>query len=105
MEPQSRSLQKKRNRQVRDHVNLTRVMQHSKDTVSKSRFKARVLEYFRQIEKTGKPLIITDRGKPVIKVAPFSEDPDEVLKELRNSVLKYKDPTNPVGESDWEALR
>jgi prevent-host-death family protein len=80
-------------------------MKQSRETVSKSRFKAHVLEYFRKIEKTGKPLIITDRGKPVIKVAPFSEDPDEILKEMRNSVVKYKDPTRPVGDSDWEVLR
>lgn len=72
--------------------------------VSKSRFKSRALEYFRQVEKSGKPLIITDRGKPVLKVAPFSEDPEETLKELRNSVVKYKDPTRPVGEADWDAL-
>jgi prevent-host-death family protein len=80
-------------------------MKHTKETVSKSRFKAHVLEYFRKVEKTGKPLIITDRGKPVIRVAPFSEDPEEALKELRNSVLEYNEPTKPVGESDWKALR
>lgn len=73
--------------------------------VSKSRFKARALEYFRQVEKSGQPVIITDRGKPVLKLGPFSEDPEETLRELRNSVVKYKDPTRPVGESDWEALR
>lgn len=73
--------------------------------MSKARFKARALEYFRQVERSGKPLIITDRGKPVLKVIPFSEDPEEILKELQNSVLKYKYPMKPVGESDWEALR
>jgi antitoxin (DNA-binding transcriptional repressor) of toxin-antitoxin stability system len=81
-------------------------MKHpANDTVSKSRFKSRALEYFRQVERSGKALIITDRGKPVLKVAPFSEDPEETLKELRNSVVKYKDPTQPVGETDWDALR
>ena len=60
------------------------VMKHpSHDAVSKSRFKSKALEYFRQVEKSGKPLIITDRGKPVLEVAPFSEDPEEALKELR----------------------
>ena len=82
------------------------VMKHrGKQTVSKSRFKSRALEYFRQIENSRKPLIITDRGKPVLKIVPFSEDPEEILKELRNSVVKYKDPTEPVGESEWESLR
>jgi len=30
--------------------------------VSKSEFKARALEYFRKAERTGEPLITTDRG-------------------------------------------
>lgn len=85
---------------------MTRVMKRSaQDGIPKSRFKARALEYFRQVEKTRKPLIITDRGKAVLKVVPFSEDPEEILRELRHSVVKYKNPTKPVGTSDWEALR
>ena len=76
----------------------------TKRSVSKSRFKSHALEYFRQVEKSRKPLIITDRGNPVLKVVPFSEDPGEILRELRNSLVKYKDPAKPVSESDWEAL-
>ena len=48
--------------------------------------------------------MITDRGKPVLKVVPYSEDPEEVMTELRNSVINYKDPTKPVGETDWEVV-
>jgi len=85
---------------------MTRVMTtKAKGGISKSRFKARALEYFRQVESTCKPVIITDRGKPVLKVVPFSDDPTESLRELRNSVVKYKNPTKPIGALDWEALR
>lgn len=73
--------------------------------VSKSKFKPRALEYFREVERTGKTLIITDHGKPVIKIVPFSEEPDDVLKILRNSVIKYENPTDPVGLEDWESLK
>ena len=73
--------------------------------VSKSQFKAQALEYFRAVETSRKPLVITDRGKPVLKVVPYSDDPEDLLKELRNSVVKYKDPTMPVAEDDWETLR
>ena len=76
-----------------------------KDSVSKSEFKPKALEYFRQIEKTGKDLIITDRGKPVLKITPYSQDPTESLKLLKNSVVKYEDPLDPVGLEDWEALQ
>jgi len=74
-------------------------------TVSKSRFKARALEYFREVEKTGQDIVITDRGKPVLRVTTFIDDPEERLRNLRSSVLQFEDPTEPVGLEDWEALR
>lgn len=73
--------------------------------VSKSRFKARALEYFRQVESTGQPLIITDRGRPVLKLVPYRDDPREALRVLRDTVVRYEAPTEPVGEEDWEAER
>ncbi|PYR98748.1 MAG: hypothetical protein DMG16_20150 [Acidobacteria bacterium] len=45
----------------------------TKHTISKSRFKSHALEYFQQVEQSRKRLIITHRGKPVLKVVPFSE--------------------------------
>ncbi len=74
------------------------------EIISKSQFKPRALQYFREIEKTGKTLVISDRGKPVLKIVPYVENPEEALKALRNTVIKYKDPTEPVGLEDWEAL-
>lgn len=73
--------------------------------VSKSQFKPHSLEYFRHIEQTGEELIITDHGRPVLKVVPYVADPEELFKGLRNTVLKYDDPLEPVGTDDWEALR
>jgi len=32
------------------------------EAVSKSRFKAKALDYFRQVERTGKELVVTDRN-------------------------------------------
>lgn len=71
-------------------------------SVSKSKFKPRALEYFRQVEHTGRPLLITDHGRPVLKVVPYEESTEEVLRRLRGSVLRYDDPTEPVG-AEWEA--
>ena len=73
--------------------------------ISKSQFKPRALQYFREVEKTGKELIISDRGKPVLKIVPYTENPEETLKFLRNTVIKFEDPTEPVGLEDWEALK
>ncbi len=72
--------------------------------VSKSKLKAHALEYFREVERTGKELIVTDHGKPVLKIVPYNADPREVLRELAGSVLKYESPTEPVAVEDWEAI-
>ena len=72
------------------------------ETVSKSRFKARALEYFRQVERTGKPLIVTDHGRPVLRIVPYRDDPSSALTELRETVVRYEAPTEPVGVEDWE---
>jgi len=74
-------------------------------SVSKSKFKARALHYFREVEKTGRPIIVTDRGRPVAKVVPHSENPEELLKDLRHTVVQYSGPLEPVGIGDWEALK
>ena len=84
---------------------MTIVMQQM---VSKSQFKAQALEFLREVEKQQVPLIITHEGKPVVKVIPYKEDPKDqeaILKSLRGSVLKYVDPTEPVGLEDWEVLK
>jgi prevent-host-death family protein len=74
-------------------------------TVSKSRFKAKALEYFREVERTGQDIVITDKGRPVLRVSTFVDDPEQLLRSLRGSVLQFEDPTDPVGLGDWEALR
>jgi prevent-host-death family protein len=73
-------------------------------TVSKSQFKPHSLEYFRRIEQTGEELVITDHGRPVLKVVPYVDEPEACFKGLRNTVLKYEGPCEPVAEKEWEAL-
>ena len=74
--------------------------------MSKSQFKPRSLELFRQIEQSGEELVITDHGRPVLKVIPYREDADECLSVLRDTVLRYERPLEPVDdESEWEANR
>jgi prevent-host-death family protein len=75
------------------------------EMISKSQFKPRALQYFREVEKTGKELIISDRGKPVLKIVPYTENPEEALKALRDTVIKFEGPTEPVGLEDWEILK
>ncbi|MBZ0072212.1 MAG: type II toxin-antitoxin system Phd/YefM family antitoxin [Gammaproteobacteria bacterium] len=76
----------------------------SQEQVSKSEFKAKALEFFRQVESSGKPLIVTDHGKPSIEVRPYRSADRSPLDTLRGSVTEYADPLEPVGLGDWEAL-
>ncbi len=73
--------------------------------VSKSGFKPRVLEFLRRVEQTGEPVVITDRGRPVVVIRPYVEDPEVHLAPLRGSVLHFDAPTEPVDVDEWDALR
>jgi len=72
--------------------------------VSKSQFKAKALEILRRVEATGEPVLVTDHGKPTIEVRRHRSLERSPLDLLRGSVVDYLDPTEPVGEQDWEAL-
>jgi antitoxin (DNA-binding transcriptional repressor) of toxin-antitoxin stability system len=66
--------------------------------VSKSQFKACALELFRQVEASGEPVIVTDKGRPVIEVRRYRTDPRPPLERLRGSVLELVGPFEPVWE-------
>jgi prevent-host-death family protein len=74
-------------------------------SVSKSRFKAHALAYFREVEQTGRDLLITDRGTPVLKLVPYRSDPRAALRVLRDTVVRYEAPSEPVDADAWESAR
>jgi len=69
--------------------------------VSKSEFKAKALEYFRQIESTRTSVVITDHGKPVLEVRPYRDVKRNPLELLHGTVVRCDNPTEPVSV-DWE---
>ena len=78
------------------------------ETISKSKFKPMALEYFRRVQETGEEIVITDRGKPVVKIVPAQEEPTvtaTILEKLRGTLIRYEDPFAPVGVEDWEMLK
>lgn len=66
--------------------------------ISKSKFKAQALEIFRNIEKTGTPVVITDNGTPTLTVTKYRRDARDAFARLKGSVLKFDDPLAPVDE-------
>lgn len=77
----------------------------SQRVVSKSQFKPKALQWFREVEASGEELIITDHGRPVLKLVRFRGQPSAAARALEGSIVRYERPTQPVGEEDWEALR
>lgn len=73
--------------------------------ISKSEFKSKALEYFRQIESSGETVIVTDHGKPALEVRPYRGKERTPLDILRGSVVHYENPTDPISENDWEAAQ
>ena len=69
--------------------------------ISKSEFKARALEVFREIERSGESRVITDHGKPTLEIRKLRQQDLSPLEVLQGTVLKFDAPTEPVAESDW----
>jgi len=74
------------------------------EQTSKSEFKAKALEFFRQVESSGRSLIVTDHGKPSIEIRPYRAADRSPLETLRGSVTEYIDPLEPVAMDAWETL-
>ncbi|WP_323072524.1 type II toxin-antitoxin system Phd/YefM family antitoxin [Mycetohabitans endofungorum] len=72
--------------------------------VSKSEFKAKALEFFRQVEASGESVVVTDHGKPTLEVRPYRNHERSPLDVLRGSVARYDDPTEPV-DVEWDAAQ
>ena len=73
--------------------------------VSKSEFKAKALEYFRQVEASGESLIVTDHGKPALEVRPYRGIDRKPLDVLLGSALRFDNPTDPVACGEWEVAQ
>ena len=74
-------------------------------TISKSALKARMLEYFRQVEQTGEELIVTSDGRPVLKVVPFVQRaPVEAVFADARGRLTWEGDVNDPTNAEWNEL-
>jgi antitoxin (DNA-binding transcriptional repressor) of toxin-antitoxin stability system len=72
-------------------------------TISKSKLKARMLEIFRQLEASGGELIVTDQGKPVLKIVPIKPKAAAatVFGDLQGQVAYLEDINAPT-LAEWD---
>ncbi len=71
--------------------------------LSKSQFKPKALEIMRNIEQAGESILITDHGKPVLEIKPYTPVTVDPLKKLKGSAVEYLDPLEPIDVDDWES--
>jgi antitoxin (DNA-binding transcriptional repressor) of toxin-antitoxin stability system len=71
--------------------------------MSKSKLKARMLDVFRTIERTGESVVVTDRGRPTLRIEPIHKKRrvEDVFGHLRGKVSFIGDPDEPTTE-EWE---
>ncbi len=71
------------------------------DTVSKSHLKAHMLRIFREIERSGEEIIVTDNNRPVLKIVPFksAKSVDTLFETLRGQVTYNGNLNGPVQRS------
>ena len=72
------------------------------EPISKTEFKAHALEVLRDIEKSGRPRVITDHGKPTLEIRKLRQRKLTPLEVLRGSLVKYEFPVLPIADDDWE---
>lgn len=74
-------------------------------TVSKSVLKARMLEFFRQVEQTGEELVVTSDGLPVLRVVPYTkrESVEDVFGDVQGRLVLRADPDTPTS-AEWPAI-
>lgn len=72
------------------------------EMISKSALKAKMLEHFRRIEESGEELIVTDRNRPVLRIAPIrARTPSaETFSDARGRVVYHGDVLEPTTE-EW----
>ena len=71
-------------------------------TMAKGALKAKMLEVFRQIEQTGEELVVTDHGRPVLRVSPIYREFDtkNVFGDLQGKLVLHE-PINATTVSEW----
>ena len=66
-----------------------------------AQFRAKCLAMMDHVAQSGRPIVITKHGKPVVKVVPATESEDEILGALSGIARIAGDIENTVPVGDW----
>jgi prevent-host-death family protein len=69
-------------------------------------FKAKCLTVMNEVQATGEPVIVTKRGKPVVKVIPAEPEKDDIFGFMAGEVEIVGDIESPVvPPSYWKIMK
>ncbi len=62
-------------------------------SISKSKLKSQLLEFLRLVESEGEEIVVTDHGKPVVKISKYAQTPstEDLFGEIRGKVKYFED--------------
>ncbi len=71
--------------------------------LAKNAVKAKILEYFRYVESTGEEIVVTDHGRPCVRISAIKRagSVEEVFAQYRGQTAVRGDILAPV-EGEWE---
>ena len=71
-----------------------------------SAFKAQCLKVMDKVQATGEPVVVTKRGKPVVRVVPARPEKDDLFGFMKGEFEIVGDIISPVVPlEDWESLK
>ena len=71
-----------------------------------SAFKARCLAVMDDVQATGEPVIVTKRGKPVVKIIPIKPEKDDIFGSMAGEIEIIGDIESPVVPlKAWKVMR
>lgn len=76
-------------------------------TISKNQLKAKMLAIFRELEKSGEELIVTDHSRPVLKIVPLKEKRKKTFEEVfgpYQGKMKYTGSLTDDTSEEWGDL-
>lgn len=66
-----------------------------------AQFKSRCLAVMDQVAESGRPVVVTKHGKPVVQIIPFQSDQDDIFGFLVGKGRIVGDIEQTIPVSDW----
>jgi prevent-host-death family protein len=85
---------------------MTMVEKSQINTVAAGEFKAKCLKIMDRVSTSREPVVVTRKGKPLVKLVPIDDASPDVFGCLSDRIEIVGDIESPVTDpGDWEALR